>query len=689
MLKDVALCNFADLPYNSQLPVLGPIGIAQRLWLASGSVFHATLSVDPTLDFSTQQLRARLPPRPPGIASAIARWGTPSLQQPGERVWSTELWKACIADPCDNMVTCSGHGLCSGQFLSDYSKGTFIRRCICSGGWGGERCDTCAGIVSGAECLTPCANITACEVCALRADCAICESTGKCISMFGDGNGGASGDSGSGGGNVAAAADSGSAASCPDGHVVFACPEALFVYEPDHRFTGARSLNSAFPQCAPGCWSDSCADFPPGAPGRPYEALSQYARCNSWPQFRIFAQMSPSGLSIDFSINTQTDMGGFGLGEAFDCRSLFFSDEVFFYLPDRAAHGPLPFGPGANCTFTSPSRLRVSLTPAYSLAIFQAVPNALNVGPNTASSIYIPRLRPNAFRRLADGVFVGQVLPADTFSAVTGVQGGQDGPNWGWKVLADEIVMSNLNPSGQYTVRAGTDCWPGSFSWYPFCERIPLTSWVPMGSPIGWATHGDKVENLWIDSVKYVAVQIQLPSSLPMPKAVLLAPSTISSCLDIPLDASGSIDTLGSLRASWTCGGGCTQGVVDFLAHETGLSTSLPAALVAPGNSFAQQRTLLIRVDISNLWGMSQKKKKTLLPRQLRLWHRGVGRGARAGRPGLFDRLLSVRANAFNERERGQPAVPFRLHGGDGRLLYVWRRHGHLSAAYDHVLASR
>ena len=158
-LDNLISCTFADATFGSRSSTIkGPIAHAQRLWLGSGSVLHATVGLDPDLTFSSDQLLARRPRLSPGTASAIARWGVPYIPAGGAAAWTKALWNACIDDPCDNMVTCNGHGICTGRYHLrqypdpqsefyypyndyDYVSGKFLNRCVCSSGWTGEHCD--------------------------------------------------------------------------------------------------------------------------------------------------------------------------------------------------------------------------------------------------------------------------------------------------------------------------------------------------------------------------------------------------------------------------------------------------------------------------------------------------------------------------------------------------------------------
>ena len=107
-------------------------------------------------------------------------------------------------------------------------------------------------------------------------------------------------------------------------------------------------------------------------------------------------------------------------------------------------------------------------------------------------------------------------------------------------------------------------------------------------------------------SVPQVTISLPLPPILPFPKAILRAPSRHTTCIPLVLDASASMDSQGLLSIGWACNSGCNDEIQELLNEADAAVVTLPARVLEKG------LTLLIRLDVTNSWGVTSSTSATV-----------------------------------------------------------------------------
>ena len=113
-----------------------------------------------------------------------------------------------------------------------------------------------------------------------------------------------------------------------------------------------------------------------------------------------------------------------------------------------------------------------------------------------------------------------------------------------------------------------------------------------------------KLENN--ESVPALAISLPLPPVLPIPKVILKAPLQHTLCSPLVLDASASMDSQGTVAIVWSCFSGCNQEIQNVL------NEAFTSIVIIPAKFLENGQILQIRLDITNIWGITSFTNETV-----------------------------------------------------------------------------
>ena len=180
----------------------------------------------------------------------------------------------------------------------------------------------------------------------------------------------------------------------------------------------------------------------------------------------------------------------------------------------------------------------------------------------------------------------------------------------------NNIVISFSMPTnmGGYAAGENVDCLLffdfktiQQFGWDPFCIFVSSTLLsVHLGTSFsadifreGLVFRAGTIKDAsGMSELSNDIVELPYPSSLPIPKAVLKAPSKQTSCLPLVLDTSMSMDSLGRLSVEWQCIASCADNLQVWLSQATESIITIPTSFLMPDQIY------MVQANVINEWGV-------------------------------------------------------------------------------------